>query len=628
MKRGYFILIIAFLLFFPSLSVQAADYGIEKYYVDATVETNGDLRVKEAFHMNGSYNGFERVIKFKNDQARPFDQAANEFGGSTIHNGNGIILNKIMGINPSDLDINRLSLINGDIYNESQTSPVNGEYTTFTESDGVTYKIYNASTNGQDFYLDYTLQNMGIIHNDVAELGWNIFGEELNESIHHFELLLHIPNNTNELRAWAHGPLNGDVKIINKQTIRVTIDNLNANTAMDVRAAFDRDVISDSTKLSNTIALPKILNYEQKKADDANRIRRNARLVYYGIYGLSIIWIIGLIIYLVFTYFKYDREYKATFQGEYYREFPNTYGPEIVGYLMNKKVGPNDLSASILNLIYKKIIKAEEIPTNKKKKDYTLTYIPENEKEGNVTESEAKIIKWMFKNAGEGNSIKMSDFTKKAKTSYESFLSSYDSWKNKVTTTAEKYQFYNDKKGRVGIIIYAIIGLLFSFFTIAITENPLLFIPMIVLGIIAIIYAATFTRRSIEGNEEFVKWKAFKKFLTHFGDFTEKELPEIHLWEKYLVYAVTLGCAKKLAKTMEIKAKEYYPGYTGYSYGPSYTDMLIFNQAINTNVNRAVSTALSTKAIAESHDSSGSGFGGGFSSGGGSFGGGGGGGRF
>ena len=35
------------------------------------------------------------------------------------------------------------------------------------------------------------------------------------------------------------------------------------------------------------------------------------------------------------------------------------------------------------------------------------------------------------------------------------------------------------------------------------------------------------------------KWTAFKKFLNDFGSFDVKELPEIKLWERYLVFPVS-----------------------------------------------------------------------------------------
>ena len=55
-----------------------------------------------------------------------------------------------------------------------------------------------------------------------------------------------------------------------------------------------------------------------------------------------------------------------------------------------------------------------------------------------------------------------------------------------------------------------------------------------------------FQRRSQPANEDLTKWQAFRKFLLHFSDMQRHEIPSLIIWEHYLVYAVSLGVAKKL----------------------------------------------------------------------------------
>ena len=118
---------------------------------------------------------------------------------------------------------------------------------------------------------------------------------------------------------------------------------------------------------------------------------------------------------------------------------------------------------------------------------------------------------------------------------------------------------------------------------------------------------------------------AHKRFLKNFSNFDEKDLPEITLWEKYLVTATVLGCADKVQKQM----KMYITDTSDID-----TNLLIY-QSINLNLtrelNNSVKTAISSSSstISSSSYSSGGGFGGGSSGGGGrSEAGGGGGGRF
>ena len=117
--------------------------------------------------------------------------------------------------------------------------------------------------------------------------------------------------------------------------------------------------------------------------------------------------------------------------------------------------------------------------------------------------------------------------------------------------------------------------------------------------------------------------------MKDFGRMQEKELPEIKLWEKYLVYATVFGIANKLAKTMEIKVKEFADtDFTDLYTINALNDMLKVSNVVASSVENAKLVADRAYAVAHSTNSSGSGSGGGFSSGGGSFGGGGGGGRF
>ena len=106
------------------------------------------------------------------------------------------------------------------------------------------------------------------------------------------------------------------------------------------------------------------------------------------------------------------------------------------------------------------------------------------------------------------------------------------------------------------------------------------------------------------------------KFLVDFGRFDEKELPEIILWEKYLVYATIFGVARQLEKTMKIKIEAMENVDTNMTDILWYNHMISndFNRAMNETINQAYSVANST--IAASNMSSGSGSGGGFSGGG------------
>jgi uncharacterized membrane protein len=609
-----------------------AQEGISNYYIDATILNNGDLSVKELIVLNGEFNGYERIINFINPNASKFDGSLVSFEGSDIYNASGLKLEAIADIPVSGgfdfASVYYYFLGAGTKFQKTDYANI-GDYGVYEETSNdysKTYKIYNPS-NGRlrGFYLEYILEDMAVVHNDTAELGWNLFSTGvLKEYISNFELHLNIPGNQN-LRVWAHGPLSGDVSLNGNDQVIVKISYVNAGTAFDVRTTFDLSVVSNSTKTTNVNAIDSILEVEKKLAEDANRIRDILKLQYYGLLFLSFSWFVGLIVLIVYMYNKYDKERNSTFKVKYFRDFPAKYGPEVVGYLFTKSIGNKDLSASIVNLIEKKVITYEEITPKK----YTLKY---NSKDINLTASEKYLIEWLFIKIGQDGIVTVDEINKNARTNYDSFLTHYNAWKALVISDVKSYNFFEiQTSAKLFASLYSLFGILIAIYNINLYIFQGFSIMIIIVAIIGFMYFVTITKRTEKGNEDYLRWKGLKNFLNDFGRFKDRDLPMIVLWEKYLVYAMVFGIADKLAKTMSIKFSEMNQPKAGMpnSFDVHYINtMILLNRSINSTVNNAVGTATSMSAAAHSRSSSSGGFGGGFSSGGGSFGGGGGGGRF
>lgn len=657
---------------------------IDHFYSDITVLENGDLNVKELIILNGEYNGFERIINYRNEYAPSFDGTESSFEGSDIYNGDKIELSRIAEVEiPNDYDF---SLINqpGKSF-QKVSSASNGDkrkYIVTTKSNGEAYRMYNENNGGAlGFYLEYTVKNVAIRHTDIAEVGWNLMGNELSNRIHNYEAHIHIPNNQTELRAWAHGPLNGNIKLIDKTEIQLTVSDIFPNTAFDTRFVFDLTAIPTSNKTTNVTALPMILNVETKKAEEANRLREEfidgqfqivkmaldkvestkrpsdlneaqeqlnilASYTTEGEYpalkqrydeikeivdarmktlntvfgGIAIIYVIAMIIYVYRIYLKYDKELKVP-HIEYFRDIPNNYGPACVDYLFKRKIDNNSFSATLLNLISDKVIRYEKID----KKNYKIIY---HDNVRPLLEEEEKLITWVFEEKTDGKETTLEAFKKRAK-SYSSFISDFELFKKTALQHAKSLNFYETQTLKGIPILTSVVGFVLGFLCIYM-EVGLFSIIFFLVGIASLIYFVSIQKKTKFGREEYEKWSALKRFLQDFGKFDTKDLPDMILWEKFLVYAYVFGCAKELEKTMKIKMNEM--GATpvaGYYYDPSFTDMLIFSHVVNRTLNSSITSAYNARSAASSGNySSGGGFGGGFSAGGGSFGGGGGGGSF
>jgi len=630
MKKIYYLLILFMISVISPMIVSANNYGIENFYMHVTVLENGDLYVREAFMMNGSYNGMDRDINFKNSSAPLFTGDKESLKGSNIYNGSSIELIQIRSF-PFSNSISWNEIVeSGTKFKESKYGNKGdfGIYTVSKNLNGVNYRIFNPSSRKNGFYLEYTIKDMAISHKDVAEIGWNIFNSSFRESIHHLSVDIYLPSENDFLRAWAHGPLTGNIKLIGTNHIKITIDDLPAYTAIDTRLVFNNNIIT-TTKTSDINAFDTIVEIETELADIANTEReaakkqleeeakrRKEKLILYG--SIGGLWFLGLIILVVKVYKKHDKEYASNFKNEYYRDFPANYNPSTVGYLIRQNINTNDLSACLLNLIYKKVITFEKI----NKKDYKLTY---HENTDVMTDADKKLIKLIFREP----EITLSQLKKKARSGYNSFINDFTNWKESAIFEAQKEEFFEQAIGvKVNSSIYSIIGITISIF---IFEYSLIIGCILFLaGLVSLFYFICFSKRTTKGNEHYLKWKALKKFMKDFGRMDKKELPEIVLWEKYLVYAVSLGCADTLAKTMQLRIAEFsdMDTFNNYYDFTVARDMLVLNDVVSSSINSAVNNAYSAQAIANSSSSSGGGYGGGFSGGGGSFGGGSGGGRF
>lgn len=587
-----------------------ADTYIDKYYIDMTINDNGDANVKELFIYKGSFNGAYKTLSYNtviNESSHLIDE--------TLYSPTNIELVKIMEI-PIDNNVNFNYIYrDGDIFTQNNEATVGSRHC-YSITQGYkeyTYKIFNpGKTKG--FYIEYNLKNVVVNHNDVNELWQNILRENP-DFIKELEMHVNIPSNENKLRAWAHGPLQGDIIIENNNLVIFKIENFNAKESFDVRVVFDNNF--ETSKKSNINALDNIIDYETNLAIKANEEREKIRLEQQRIEKLkqeqakffnilSIIWLVGLFFLIKFIYKNYDKEYISEFKGRYFRDIPNDSNPALVSYLIDKRIGTKELSSTILNLIYKKKISFEEI----NKKNYKLKLEDRN----NLDNLEEDVIELLFEDKEETT---LDQFKKRAKSGYDSFLKKYNKWTMDAYKVSSNKNYYEEKTGiKVLSVFYSIIGLLLLIMANKYT-NKYLIIATSLLAVFSLLYFIIYTKRTKEGNEEYLKWVGLKNFMNDFGKMDIKELPEIKLWEKYLVYAVTLGCADRLIKLMKLKINDIGD--------QTFLDsrMLIIanmNSTINSSINNAVSTA---KNVAASHNSSGTGSGGGFSSGGFSGGGGG-----
>ena len=326
--------------------------------------------------------------------------------------------------------------------------------------------------------------------------------------------------------------------------------------------------------------------------------------------------ILGLI-----AVYKFIKEYKEKhkYKGKYYRDFPTEDNPNVIEYLMKRKSTNLGFSATILNLINKKVISYEKASKNN---NINLIYIDENY---SPTPAEGIVLDVLFKLIGKNKkcSINALKTDGKSQSTVKKLIDKIEEFKKETIEEAEIKNYFKNEGLSITYNILVIVNYIFCLFmafgvfhgygsTKTLQVIGYIILVTFINGIYLIIGKKD-KNRTANGKETYSKWLAHKRFLKDFSNFDEKDLPEITLWEKYLVTATVLGCADKVEKKMKMSITNT---------SNIDTSLLIYqsvNLGITRELSRSVETAMhnSSHSISSSSYSSGGGFGGGSSGGGG-----------
>lgn len=501
------------------------------------------------------------------------------------------------------------------------------------------------STTRKQYLISYRVNDVITKYNDCAELYWQFLGNEFEISANKITGTIKLPANVQhleDLKVWGHTKyLNGEVKVVSSDTIEFNLNNYKSKNYVEVRLAMPTYLFEkvSSENISQEEKLDDIIKEETEWANEANarRDRRNKNFKLLILATILVNTSIGI------TFSKKIKKNKQFLeknpnilpeqQLEYYRELPDKEETPLEAVFILKtgykqSCLPNVFSATILNFALKGYIGIEQ-------EGKTIKILLNKIKTDELTGDEKKVLE-ILRAASNNNELTMAELEKYIK-NYPSKLMNLNSTFEKVSKTqaSEKGKFDTNRFNKqivyaeknVGYIFILIIIIIASIFTIGYAYKNVqgmlitctiislaFFIVVTIINLILNMKITTsfngFTQKGINEQEQ---WKAFKKYMEDFSYLDEKEVPELVLWEKYLVYATAFGIADKVLKQLKVK----YPELNNQD---TISNMVLFNAMYNANglnANFINSISTSTSRMYSSTYSSGSGSGGGFSGGGG-----------
>lgn len=572
-RHIFFTIFLLIILIGISNNKSEASFYIQNFEINSEVLNNGDMKIEEniTYYSTEKKNGVTREINVKNS-----NNSNNSADSLTLYNVkvDGVKAKKVSSGSLGDDGVYEY-LASGNTYELKVYVPFKG-----TQTRTITY--------------EYLLKNVGVKYNDTSEIYWNFIGNKWDCKISNLEINIQLPEEAanGTIYVYGHGSDNGRFTK-DKSNITLYAKDLSAYQALDARILFPTNALSDTSKVINKSVLEKYINKEEGLTS-----KKEEPEIIFGLTPtkIALFLVVGLILFWIVIYFKYDKELKVKKQ-RYYREIPHDLEPELLQRIYYGKKCKDSFWITFLNLVKMGIYKIEETTNevgkkvklivyqekeNRKLKDYQISIIDtingffdSNEKSIDMEKLNAK----MKRSNGKG----YKKFVDKLEEQIEGYFG--DSSKaSKIPfrisiilmvimiafigimamntnaamasgiimflaiTTIVYSVFFSKMKWNMATAIFIMIH--FSGFAIAIifmmisSNIGVMYIPYLMLFII-MQYAQKIKRLSKEENEIREQIKGLRRYLRDYSKIEDRNLDSMVIWEDYLIIAIALKLNKK-----------------------------------------------------------------------------------
>ncbi|ATV66032.1 hypothetical protein CTM86_05200 [Fusobacterium pseudoperiodonticum] len=578
-----------FLFFLISIVSFAANYRIEKLDIEANLQKDGSMVVSEAVtydidEINGVY----------------FDIDAKGFG-----------------------ELEDLQVFEDEPNTSSFKEVDASNYEVSVSDELYRIKLYSKNQNNiRTFKFVYKLPEAIKVYDDVAQFNRKMVGQEWQQGIKYITAKVIVPvptdyDNSNIL-VFGHGPLTGEVDR-EENTVVYKLDDYYPGDFLEAHILMEPEIFSEynKSKIIHKDMKQELLNMEAKLSEEANIERDKASSqqkiskkqgVILGILGS--IW--GVLMFYIHGIYRRKNRVKNSV-GKYLRELPDDSSPALVGSFMTDSISGNEILATIVDLIRRKVLMLE---TSGEKSIITL--VGNTEK---LSAQERVIVDIYINDFGNGKSLDLKDFDLFQEVPM-STARKFEKWKTIIQSEMDRKDLvFEGFKGMGENLFYTslggiILGIKFFKNILEKAMESKMFLIIIIMGFILLISLtkARYPRKELAEAKD--KWQAFKNFLSDYSQLEEAKISSVHLWEQYFVYAIALEVSEKVVEAYK-KALDMGvidQGVNKFRTSPIFNTM--FNSSFS-NLNGIVSrtNSMASSTIASSRRSSSSGGGGGFGSG-------------
>ena len=380
---------------------------------------------------------------------------------------------------------------------------------------------------------------------------------------------VNFPKAEPDLRSWLHnsGSAVGAWKQSDdKKSVEIYLEDISAGEYVESRMLLSKsgyvvsstDASIDSVKVENE----ELAWYEEYMRKQ--RILLAVTILDYVLGALALC--LGIVAAIIRK--RKNRPLELSDAPIYYREIPEGYtGGEVSPlyfYYSNENYIDESISATMLELVRLGYI---SIRPDEKKKGAVITVLKKDE-EDELRTHQKYVVEMLSAVKPMGTPFTMKEFESYGKNHPGKMMSMVDKYKAAILNKSQRdgaYQKGNPAQAKAQKFTIGMVGVGVALVVISgwasfvFGAGMFFFGAGMLLGGLAhyLLSKRLKAPLTVPGQKEYDKLHALAKFMQEFSSMDEHEIPELVLWEKYMVFATAMGIADKVAEQLEIAYPEF-----------------------------------------------------------------------
>lgn len=500
------------------------------------------------------------------------------------------------------------------------------------------------------YTFNYKLDGMILKFNDCEVVYWQQLSTDFALYISNFELNIALPDALDErnVKFWLHSEnRNAKSEIIEKE-LRFKGTDISPGNYFETRFLFfETEIFPILSYTLEENRKTKIESEETKWAEEWESMLKKQRFTTIFSYIFMALLVFSSIVIVLLIQLNYRKKTKEF--PQYHREILEGITPAETGHFFYYYKGGVEksqfksriISATILDLIRKRYVEIAML----NEKEYRLNVVSVTvSQRAQLKPHEATVYDLLnsVKASVNEDSFSMHDFEKYSRQSSIKVSNEMRQFMAQSAQTINNGEYQEQKFYKLSMAskigpFMALAGLVLLFAQLGVFWP--IFFGMLLSGIALTLGIPKKAKLNEKGEDILGTLEGLYNFMKDFSNLKEHEIPQLILWEEYMVYATMMGISKEVLKVLNLKIKEMSEdtrliktgSLNSGSFLFTYMALSRFNgfdlgNSISTSVNN-VSTFVRSAEISRAQKSGFGGGGGGFGGGGGGFGGGGGGAR-